>query len=160
MNVELTGLMEQAEQNDRVRSERILALNEQTRKYGLNLSPQEAAGLTVARWQALAASGRVEIGAGVLEKIIRVFSKSEYLYQEDYLEVLHEVQENFYLLRNDLEDRISDDSLIAFLFQNFEKYKGSLAFFQGRELEKLRRSLCFGHFGEEKEEKEEENDEE
>lgn len=133
-----------AAENDGFTAESLLKLNEKTKEYGLMLSPNDATQLAVTRRGALEKSGRVEIGAGVMEKIIMKFSRSQYLRQEDYADVLSEITENFYLLKNDMMDRISDDELISFMYGCFEKYRGSMLFIDGREIEALRRRLCFG----------------
>lgn len=130
--------------NDEITASNLLDLNGKTKEYGLMLSYKEAAGLAAARREALEKSGRVEIGAGVMEKIIIKFSRSQYLRQEDYADVLDEITQGFYLIKNDMMDRISDDELISFMYGCFEKHKGSMLFINGRELEALRRRLCFG----------------
>ena len=138
--------------------EQLLSLNADTSERGLFLTPSEAAELVETRSLALAGSGRIEIGGGAPEKIIRVFSHSEYLYPYNYAATLNELVEAFYFLKNDTESRMSDDDLIAFLFDLFENhYRGSSSLFDGQELEQLSRSLRYG-WEEEKEEKDEENE--
>lgn len=135
-------LSSMAAANDEITALSLLKLNEETKESGLMLSRKEAAELTAAHRRALVASGRVEVGAGVMEKIIRAFSRSKYLRQEDYADVLHEITQNFYLIKNDMMDRISDDELISFMYDCFEKHRGSMLFMDGWELEALHRRLC------------------
>jgi hypothetical protein len=126
-------------------ADHLLALNRETQEYGLELSREDALALAETRRIALTASGRVEFGTPVLEKIIRTFSRSRYLYQYDYAPTLHELLEAFFLLKNETGDRVSDDSLIDFLFDCYEyRYRGSLEMFQGPELDHLCRLLLSG----------------
>lgn len=155
MEFRLSSLLEPSALDDARVAETLLALNRETEEYGLELTRQDALELAEARRDALQASGRVEFGGGALQKLILRFSRSRYLYQYDYASVLHELLEAFFLLKNETHDRISDDGLIDFLFDRFEyRYRGSLLMFRGRELEALRRLLCFGPEAEETEETE------
>lgn len=127
-----------AEKDDLVR------LNSETEEFGLSLSGAQAVDLAQTHRLALSASGRIEIGTGAVEKIIRKFSRSHYLWQQDYAETLNEAVEAFYELKNETEDRISDSDLIGILFKGFEQYKGALGpFLQSRELDRLLRELRF-----------------
>lgn len=127
-------------------AEQFLALNAVTEPYGLALTPEEAAELAETRRLALEGSGRLELGGGAPEEIIRVFSRSAYLYPHNYARTLNEITEAFYALKNETMDEIPDRDLIAFLFDRFEReYRGdAAALLDGRELEKLVRSLKFG----------------
>lgn len=160
MYLQLLKQKQLLEREDTRVTEQTLALNPQTRDYGLELSREEAASLAADRRRALEESGRIEFGEGILGKLILTFSRSAYLYQYNYVPVLHGLLETFFLLKNETHDRISDDKLIAFLFDCFEhRYRGSLEMFNGREVEKLRRRLCFGEKEERRDEEEEKDDE-
>ena len=81
-----------------------------------------------------------------MRKIIDAFRVSNYLWQKDYADLLNEAVEAFYELKNESEDQISDDDLIALLAGAFERYRGSLApFLQSRELDCLMRRLRYGY---------------
>ncbi|QAT48302.1 hypothetical protein EQM14_00100 [Caproiciproducens sp. NJN-50] len=145
MEFQLSSFLRPSALDDARTAENLLTLNEETQEFGLELSREDALALAETRRIALQASGRVEFGTPVLEKIIRAFSRSRYLYQYDYAPALHELLEAFFLLKNETEDRFSDDNLVDFLFDCFEsRYRGSLEMFQGPELEQLRRLLLFG----------------
>jgi hypothetical protein len=147
--------------SERAATAGFLALNAETEEYGLALTPGEAAELAQTRRLALEGSGRLEMGGGAPEEIIRVFSRSEYLYPHNYARTLNEITEAFYALKNETLDAVSDRDLIAFLFERFEReYRGdAAALLDGRELEKLVRSLKFGPEDEPDEEESEEEDE-
>jgi hypothetical protein len=158
MSVALPGV------SDETTASALLAENAETEQRGLFLTEREALELARTRRQALGAVGRVEIGVGAVEKIMRVFSNSAYLRRENYASVLNELVEAFYELKNESDDRISDDDLIRFLYDEFEhKSGGSLAFLQSRELNHLLRTLRFGaeyetETGPEEKEEEDEDD--
>lgn len=160
MNSQLSSLLKPSALDDARTAENLLALNGETQEYGLELSREDALALAETRRIALEASGRVEFGTPVLEKIIRSFSRSRYLYQYDYAPTLHELLEAFFLLKNETGDRFSDDDLIDFLFDCYEyRYRGSLEMFQGPELDQLRRLLLFGEEEEGNDWNEEDGDE-
>lgn len=123
----------------------LLKINEETLPDGLALSHAEALELAQTHRKALDACGRIEIGTDTVQKIIRAFSRSHYLWQKDYADTINEAVEAFYELKNEADDHISDDDLIRLLADGFERYKGSLApFLQSRELNRLLRALRFG----------------
>lgn len=123
----------------------LLSANVKTCGYGLTLTAAQALDLAATHRQALNDCGRIEIGTGIVRKIMDTFSRSHYLWQKDYADVLNEAVEAFYGLKNESEDNISDEDLISLLFDAFERYKGSLAaFLQSRELDRLMRALRFG----------------
>jgi len=160
LNSQLSSLLQPSALDDAKTADSLLALNEETQECGLELSREDALALAETRRIALEDSGRVEFGTPVLEKIIRVFSRSRYLYQYDYAPALHELLEAFFLLKNETADRFSDDDLIDFLFDCFEyRYRGSLEMFQGPEMDSLRRLLMFGPEEDEDDEAEEPEDE-
>lgn len=145
MEWKLSSLLRSSALDDAQTAQQLLSLNEETQEYGLELTREDALELAETRRIALEASGRLEFGTPVIEKIIRTFSRSRYLYQYEYAPALHELLEAFFLLKNETEDRVSDDALIDFLFDCYEyRYRGSLEMFRGPEIEELRRRLLFG----------------
>ena len=146
MNGLLAAWFTDGELSEQAAASCFLALNAETEDYGLALTPEEAVELAETRRLALESSGRLELGGGAPEEIIRVFSRSKYLYPNNYARTLNEITEAFYALKNATLDAVSDHDLIAFLFERFEReYRGNAAaLLDGRELEKLVRSLKFG----------------
>lgn len=140
--------------------DQLLQINAETAENGLFLTRTQAAELAGTHRRALSHAGRVEIGQDTVRKIMLAFSKSDYLNQENYADTLNEAVEIFYDLKNESEDRLSDDSLIALLFDAFERYKGSLApYLQSRELNRLLRTLRFGEDYDAEQEPDEEEEE-
>ncbi len=98
----------------------LMALNDQTAAWGLTLTQEEAAQVAVCRTKALHLNERIEVGLGALEKLTAVFAASGYVERSDWAELLCRVTEMFYQYKTDMEDRISDTELIAYLFYCFE----------------------------------------
>lgn len=124
----------------------LLSTNAEPSGGGLTLSPAQALELAKTHRRALDRCGRIEVGTDTVRKIIGAFRRSQYLWQRDYADVLNEAVEAFYELKNESEDAVSDDSLIALLADAFERGKGDLSRFLGsRELDRLLRGLRYGY---------------
>lgn len=97
--------------------EDLAVCNEATAKYGLRLTEQQVRGLVRRRADALAATGRVEFGRGVLRELVLGFCDSPYLSQEGYEETIADVQDVFYRHKEDSEagEVMADDDLIEAL---------------------------------------------
>jgi hypothetical protein len=123
----------------------IMRCNEKTTDFGLSLSQMEAMELVQTRQDALQSNGRIEFGAGVIDKLILKFCDSAYLWRQNYAQTLHELLETFYYFKSESLDLISDDELLSVMKECFENScRGSVALLQNRELEQLARSLRFG----------------
>lgn len=113
----------------------ILACNEQTSQYGLTLTAEQAAALVKSRNESLRASGRVEFGGGVIEKIIKAFAESPYINSENYEETLHHLIDIFYSFKSETWEAVSDNQLIEFMKEAFNgSCRGSLELLESREM--------------------------
>ena len=125
--------------------DKILALNEVSREYGLMLTPEDAKELSEIRERSLKDNERLEIGLGAMEGIIRRFSKSSFINQENYAYVIAEVTDLFYYIKTETDDRISDNELLDELYLRFEqRCRGSVDLLLGREGEILIRKINAG----------------
>lgn len=124
----------------------IILCNEQTQKFGLVLSADEAKELLVCRKNSLKESQRVEFGQSILTKLIFDFCDSQFINQDNYFEVLAELQEIFYSYKNESMDEITDDELIAFMKQQFEEVcYGDIEYLKGTCLERYARAIRSGY---------------
>jgi hypothetical protein len=98
----------------------ILEMNDESREFGLVLTPQEAVQILEARNRSLQQLGRIELGIGVSQSIIHGFCNSSYIAPEDYVVTLNELHEIFYYMKNETEDKIGDDQLIKTMKDYFE----------------------------------------
>lgn len=123
----------------------IIKTNEKSLEYGLVLTQNDAVQLVETRRIALNANGRIEVGSATIGKIIDEFYDSAFINQGDYAEILQDLLELFYYMKNETLELISDDELIELMKDYFEhRCQGSLDLLKHRELEKLARNLRFG----------------
>lgn len=107
--------------------DKILACNEEIRKYGLVLTKQQALALVKTRTNALRENKRIEVNGSIVDKIILAFCDSHYIEKDTYESILHELIGLFYNLKNNTWDTVSDDDLIEFMKNTFNnRCHGSL----------------------------------
>lgn len=116
----------------------LLRSNEKAKKYGLTLSPAQAAAIALTQSAALQRTGRLEFGVGIPGRLAEAFCDSPWISQEDYEQLLHEVTGLFYEFKNETMDIVSDEELIGFMQEAFNGFcKGSLELLAGRALPML-----------------------
>lgn len=131
--------------------QQVLSCNDRTRRYGLELSEQEAQLLLQCRIETLKEHKRVEFGGGILPKLIAAFCDSQYIQQEEYADVLTELQDIFYLYKNESGDNLTDDEVITFMREQFDGVCfGSAAHLKDTCLERFARAVRAGYRGYEK----------
>lgn len=130
-------LQERAAQNT------LLACNARTEAYGLSLSPAAAQRLLATRAETLRATGRLEFGPGILDKLVLEFYDSSWLLQETYEETLHELVELFYTYKNELP--MGDEDLLRLMRELYDgECRGSLELLGGRALQRVAGNIRFG----------------
>ena len=126
--------------------QKIVACNEQTKRFGLILSEEEAKELLVCRKNSLIDSQRVEFGESILSKLIFAFCDSQFINQDNYFDVLSELQEIFYVYKNESQDEMTDDELIGFMRKQFEEIcYGDIEYLKGTCLERFARAIRSGY---------------
>lgn len=129
----------------------IISINEKTEKFGLALSEAEATELMVSRDKSLKKYQRVELGGGLLEKIIFTFCDSDYVDQNNYLETLERLQDIFYEFKNESADLLTDDELLTFMKEQFDGVcYGDLEYLEGSCLPAFAEAIRAGYRGYEK----------
>lgn len=120
----------------------IVELNKTTEKYGLTLTKDQAIDLVNNRNTILKEIGRIELGGGILEKLIYEFCDSPYLYKDEYLNILEELTNIFYEYRCEFDGKLTDDQIIKYMKNKFDTTcNGSLELLLYRELEYLKEHL-------------------
>lgn len=128
--------------------ERVLECNKKTERFGLVLSQEEASNLMVSRKEALGENQRVEFGAGILPKIIDFFCDSQFINQDNYADILAELQEIFYLSKNETLDELTDQELLSFMRKQYEEICfGDLEYLKNTCLERYSRAVRSGNIG-------------
>ena len=125
--------------------DKILALNTVSQEYGLVLTPEDAKELSEIRERSLRDNERLEIGLGAMEGVIRRFSRSAFINQENYAYVIAEVTDLFYYIKTETDDKVSDNELLDELYLRFEqRCRGSVDLLLSREGEILIRKINAG----------------
>lgn len=126
-------------------ADKLIECNRLTAKFGLALTAEQARELVQTRSQALSDTGRIEFGGGATEKIIKEFCDSPYISRYDYVAVLNQLTEIFYLYKNETLDLATDEELIKFMKKSFDGVcAGSLELLADRELYEYAKNLRFG----------------
>lgn len=143
MSFELMNLNSSA--IEKIAVNEIMRCNDDTAEYGLTLTYPQAIELAQTRTATLKATGRIEFGSGVIDKIIAAFCQSPYMSMEHYAETLHELVEIFYTYKNETLDRMGDDALIAYMRELFdEECRGSLELLDGKALDRIAKNIRYG----------------
>lgn len=124
----------------------IIMCNDFTGEYGLVLTLEQAAELVETRFASLSANGRIELGGGVIDKIIKEFCDSPYITRYNYAETLQELLKLFYFYKNETLDLLSDDDLIKVMKDSFNNTCcGSIELLADREMNKMAINLRYGY---------------
>ena len=116
--------------------------NTLSERYGLSLSENQIQALVQARFESLRYAGRMELGGGVLPKLVYAFCDSPYITRDDYADTLMVLQELFYTFKNESEDSLSDDELMEALKRIFDnRAQGSLEYLENLTVSDLYRAL-------------------
>ena len=125
---------------------RIIECNEKTQTFGLVLSEEDVNALMEYRTNSLKDNQRIEFGESILPAIIYAFCDSQYLNQDNYVDTLAQLQEIFYLYKNESQDELTDIELIDFMSTQFDKICfGDLEYLSGTCLERFARSVRSGY---------------
>jgi hypothetical protein len=120
----------------------VLMTNQKTQRHGLILTADEAREIMEAGNLSLRNYNRVEIDIDVIRKMILTFCDSPYMNSQDYASTIIDLVDIFYYVKNESEDRISDNDLINIMKDFFDKScRGSTELLKNRELALLTRIL-------------------
>lgn len=126
----------------------LIACNEKTEKFGLTLTKENAEELVVSRNESLKNNQRVEFGKGILDKLIYEFCDSQYINQDNYVDILMELQDIFYMYKNEAEDNLTDDELLNFMKEQFEGVcTGDMDYLAGTCLDRFAKAIRAGYTG-------------
>ncbi|NCB92478.1 MAG: hypothetical protein EOM40_07880 [Clostridia bacterium] len=119
--------------------------NEQTQQFGITLAPDEAKELIISRNESLKKYHRIELGPGILDKLIYTFCDSQYLDQDNYSSTLMELQDIFYKFKNESGDKLTDEELLNFMKEQFETVCcGDVDYLEGTCLERFASAIRTG----------------
>lgn len=101
-------------------TDEIVEVNQKAKEFGLVLTRDEIKNIIVSRNQVLHSYGRVELSVEVTKELAEVFCASPYVDDKNYVFTLYELQEIFYYLKNETEDKIGDSQLIGIMKDYFD----------------------------------------
>lgn len=123
----------------------LMACNGYTKQFGIQLSEKEALDLVKERRENLIRQERIELGEGIITKLIFTFCDSAYIYQDNYVETIQRLQEIFYLYKNESLDELTDDELLEYMKEQFDgKCQGDLDYLEDTALEAFARKIRCG----------------
>lgn len=127
---------------------KVMETNQYTEKYGLALSEEDAQLLVTARSNSLREQKRVEFGNSILSSIIYEFCDSAYIEQKNYVETLTNLQDIFFLYKNEMMDEITDEELLHFMKEQFETVCfGDLGYLESTCLDIFAQAIRAGYRG-------------
>lgn len=91
---------------------------------GLELTPRDLAGLGVAQAEALAATGRFELGPGALPCLASELARSPFLAQDLPVDLLARALAAFYELRGEVDASVSDEEVARALRVALDRSQG------------------------------------
>ena len=114
----------------------LMEMNEELGEEGLVLSQKEAGEILQERNRVLQHCDRIELEVELTRKLMRTFAASPFVHQGNFVSVLHDLHEIFYFLKNETEDQLPDDTVIARLKELFDGLcEGSVEMLRGQGLE-------------------------
>ncbi|SHM12326.1 hypothetical protein SAMN02746066_00887 [Anaerosporobacter mobilis DSM 15930] len=123
----------------------LMACNDYTKQFGIQLSEKEALDLIKERRENLIRQERIEFGEGIITKLIFTFCDSTYIYQDNYVETIQRLQEIFYLYKNESLDELTDDELLEYMKEQLDgKCQGDLDYLEDTALEAFARKIRCG----------------
>jgi len=126
----------------------LIAANQETEKFGLTLSEEDAQMIVQECGRALREQRRVEFGTGIMPKIIYEFCDSDFIDRNNYVDTLIRLQEIFYLYKNEMHDEITDDELLHFMKEQYENVcYGDLDYLEGTCLNIFAQAIRAGYNG-------------
>ena len=106
--------------NQKEEIKKIEECNQKTALVGVALTKGEIEMLVESKQEILKETQRFEFGRGILPDLLMEFCDSEYIDQNNYAEVISQLQEVFYTYKNDMQDQITDIELLDLMRYTFE----------------------------------------
>lgn len=104
----------------------LLKINDESSAYGLILTPQDVEEIIKSRGYSLKNYGRIDLNMDVTKKLINKIYTSQYTDKDDYVEIINDLQDIFYYLKNETLDEISDNEIIDIIVEFYEKTSGRI----------------------------------
>lgn len=113
-----------SEVHNRYVAKELAVLNDHTAQYGIVLTEKDCTEIAECRGELLVESERIEVGVGAVRRIIEEFCDSGYVDQRTFKDTVEGLLECFYAIKTETEDRVDDETVLAFLKYVFENDAG------------------------------------
>jgi hypothetical protein len=122
--VELFSTGSVVELQTRFVAKELAAVSDYTANFGIVLSDRDCKEIAQTRNQLLRDTDRVELGVGIVKRIIMEFCDSGYIDQKNFVDTVEGLLECFYSLKTETEDKADDDTVLEFMVRLFENDAG------------------------------------
>lgn len=109
-----------------IQKNEILKINSESEQYALSLSQEDVEEIIKARNYTLQSYGRIDLNINVTKQLIEILYKSQYTDKDDYVELINDLQEIFYYLKNETLDEISDIDLLEIIDEFYNECSGRI----------------------------------
>ena len=105
-------------------TDQILENMQNNHKTGLLLTRKEVFQLCEKRDEVLVQCGRLELNGGIMEQLIDTFMDCPYITRDEFADVMEEVIEVFYTMKNECSDLIDDQHLMHYMRKQLDECHG------------------------------------
>ena len=105
-------------------TDQILENMQNNHKTGLLLTRKEVFQLCEKRDEVLVQCGRLELNGGIMEQLIDTFIDCPYITRDEFADVMEEVIEVFYTMKNECSDLIDDQNLMHYMRKQLDESHG------------------------------------
>ena len=117
----MTLLKENAIQKE---TDQILENMQNNHKTGLLLTRKEVLQLCEKRNEVLVQCERLELNGGIMDQLIDVFMDCPYITRDEFADVMEEVIEVFYTMKNECSDLIDDQTMMHYMRKQLDESHG------------------------------------
>lgn len=105
-------------------TDQILENMQNNHKTGLLLTRKEVFQLCEKRNAVLVQCGRLELNGGIMDQLIDVFMDCPYITRDEFADVMEEVIEVFYTMKNECSDLIDDQTMMHYMRKQLDESHG------------------------------------
>ena len=109
-----------------IQKNEILKINSESEQYGLSLNQEDVEEIIKSRNHTLQSYGRIDLNINVTKQLIEGLYTSQYTDKDDYVELINDLQEIFYYLKNETLDEISDIELLERIDEFYNECSGRI----------------------------------
>ena len=107
-------------------TDQILENIQNNHKTGLLLTRKEVFQLCEKRNAVLVQCERLELNGGIMDQLIDVFMDCSYITRDEFADVMEEVIEVFYTMKNECSDLIDDQTMMRYMRKQLDESHGVL----------------------------------